>query len=476
MKKPNIVYLHIEHLKASATSVHGNQLSPCHFLEKMASQGMSFMNAYSPSPMCTPSRISALTGVHPLVHQSYCHQNRAPVNLPQISEIFQQNGYFTAVAGHYEPERNLSRGWHEQVDHRSPGPLRKSADKWLTQGMPEYGWKSGTLDSNIEEQNSYLLTERFIRMIDEADKSGMPAFLHLCYNDPHPPYYAPPPYNQVADPSFIPVPNMGSVEMGPDWQNQARAEAKTSHSKPEDIQQLIAMYYGMISLVNDQMERVYRAFQDRGMLENTWFFISSDHGEYAGEKGLFGQTESLYECLLHVPMIIVPPPSLKAPRGKKIEDFIDTTDTFATLLAMAEIGIPDYTQGFDLTQYLKNEQQSPFRDCVHSQVGLYHGYLKNTLPGGLPSTGRRTCLVEGVRDATFSYMTDEQYGNEAYDLREDPSEICNLAGKNMNEEQKKQSDRMLSKIESWHEQCVNLKNELGVIPGDRGFVKNWEGA
>ena len=123
-KQPNIVYLTYEHTKASALRLFGDSSLSCPFTEAMAAKGVAFTKTYSTNPICTPSRTSVFTGVHPLVHQVTCHQHRAPYNLAQLSELLQQGGYYTAVAGHYEPERNLSRGWHEQVNFREAGPLR----------------------------------------------------------------------------------------------------------------------------------------------------------------------------------------------------------------------------------------------------------------------------------------------------------------------------------------------------------------
>ncbi len=88
-RRPNIVYLMADQQKASACSIHGNPVVPSPFQEEMASQGVAFAHAYSASSICTPSRTSVLTGVHPLVHQVTCHQNRAPYNLPQLSELLQ---------------------------------------------------------------------------------------------------------------------------------------------------------------------------------------------------------------------------------------------------------------------------------------------------------------------------------------------------------------------------------------------------
>ena len=103
--RPNIVYLMTDQQKASACSVYGNRHVPCSFQERMAESGLAFTDAYAPSPICTPSRTSVFTGVHPLVHQVTCHQNRAPHNLPQLSELLMQHGYYTMVTGHYEQKR-----------------------------------------------------------------------------------------------------------------------------------------------------------------------------------------------------------------------------------------------------------------------------------------------------------------------------------------------------------------------------------
>jgi arylsulfatase A-like enzyme len=114
-RQPNIVYLMTDQQKALACSVYGNRRVPSPFMDEMAARGVAFTQAYAASPICTPSRATVFTGTHPLVHQVTCHQNRAPYNLPQLSELLKENGYYTAAAGHFEHDRNLTRGWHEQT-------------------------------------------------------------------------------------------------------------------------------------------------------------------------------------------------------------------------------------------------------------------------------------------------------------------------------------------------------------------------
>ena len=87
-RPPNIVYLMTDQQKVSASSVYGNPHVPSPFMDEIASRGVAFDDAYVASPICTPSRATVFTGVHPHVHQVTCHQNRAPYNMPQLSELF----------------------------------------------------------------------------------------------------------------------------------------------------------------------------------------------------------------------------------------------------------------------------------------------------------------------------------------------------------------------------------------------------
>ena len=125
-RSPNILYVMFDQAKASAMSFMGNKEISMPYCETLAKQGWVFENAYAAAPICTPSRSSVHTGLFPQVHGVTCHQNRAPYNVPQLAEILQGAGYYTVVAGHYEPERNLSRGWHEQAPMHERGPLFKS--------------------------------------------------------------------------------------------------------------------------------------------------------------------------------------------------------------------------------------------------------------------------------------------------------------------------------------------------------------
>lgn len=461
--RPNILYLMTDQQKASASGVH----VPTPFMAAMAARGTSFDEAYSTSPICTPSRASVFTGVHPLVHQVICHQNRAPDNLPQLSELLDREGYYTVVAGHYEHDRELTRGWHEQIDFREDGPVADAFQRWYSHGDSEVGWSSGTLEYPPEHGHAHRLVSRAVDTLSGIESTDAPYFLHLALLEAHPPYFASPPYDTLVHADTVALPAQGGSGR-PEWQAVAREQLGTEKATENDITKMVAVYLGMLAYADAQLHRLYEEMGQRGLLENTWIIIGSDHGDYAGEKGLFTKTESLYECLLHVPLIIVPPASIQWNRGSAVAGLVDHVDLFPTILALAGAPVPEYAQGRDLVSWLRDGPREPPRDAAFAQVGEYHGSLGTTMPSGLPLAGRHPGLVQGVRTAAFSYIRDPDYGDEAYDLRQDPGELVNLVGSGKLREPPEIAE-LRRRVDRWEAECLGLREELGVVPGVRGF-------
>ena len=469
---PNILYLMFDQAKASAMSFLGNDEITMPYCDGLAEQGWVFEDAYSAAPICTPSRTSVHTGMFPQVHGVTCHQNRAPFNLPQLAELLQTAGYYTAAAGHYEPERNLSRGWHEQSPMHERGPLFNSWLDHIRSGRKDVAWSSGTIDVEASEGNSALLTDRAIRMADQAKASGQPFFLHMCYDDPHPPYFVPRPYDTMFDPDSLSLPETGEIETLPDWHVKARMDVGTNAASEADFRKVLAIYYGMICYIDDEMARLHTALDERGMLENTWIIVGSDHGDYTGEKGLFNKSESLYKCLLHVPLIIVPPNGKNEPGPRRVEGLTSSVDLFPTLLDIAGV-TPPQNQGNNLLDWVRSGHQQPLRQEIFAQIGDYHGYIGTSWPSGMPASGRHASLTHCIRTKDRAYIVDPDNGDEAYDLTDDPDELNNLlnpGAKPLGAE----FDDLKSRLNGFIGECSDLREKLGVIPGDRGFVEGWE--
>ncbi len=470
--KPNIVYLMFDQAKASAMSFMGNTDISLPTCDMLAERGWVFDQAYAAAPICTPSRASVHTGMFPQVHGVTCHQNRAPHNLPQLAEILQAGGYYTAAAGHYEPERNLCRGWHEQSPMHERGPLYDSWMAHIRSGRKDVAWSAGAIDIDAKVGNSALLTDRALRMLDQAENSGQPFFLHLCYDDPHPPYFVPKPYDTMYDPDSLTLPETGELAELPKWHAHARADVGTDEASEADFRNVLAIYYGMIRYIDDEIARIYEALETKGLLENTWIVLGSDHGDYTGEKGLFNKSESLYKCLLHVPLIVVPPLKSNEPGSRRIDGLVSAVDLFPTILNMAGL-TPPTNQGRDILKWVRDGALTPLRDAVFAQIGDYHGFIKTSWPSGMPASGRHKSLTHGIRTKSRTYIHDPDNGDEAYDLRNDPNELRNMTnGGQRPLDQEFQN--MRAELTAFQNECSSLRRELGVVLGDRGFVKGWE--
>ncbi len=469
---PNILYVMFDQAKASAMSFMGNSEISMPHCDRLAERGWVFEDAYAAAPICTPSRTSAHTGLFPQVHGVTCHQNRAPFNAPQLAELLQRAGYYTCAAGHYEPERNLSRGWHEQTPMHERGPLFNSWLDHIRSGRKDVAWSSGAIDRDAHEGNSALLTDRAIRMVDQVQASGRPFFMHIYYDDPHPPYFVPRPYDTMFEPAALTLPEAGDLADLPAWHAKARAEVGTDAATEDDFRRVLAIYYGMIRYIDDEMARLHAALKARGMLENTWIIIGSDHGDYMGEKGLFNKSESLYKCLLHVPLIIVPPKVAEEPEAQRIAGLVSTVDLFPTLLNIAGVDPPE-NQGRDILAWVRSGHETPLRDEIFAQIGDYHGFIGTSWPSGMPKSGRHASLTHAIRTRERAYIRDPDNGDEAYDLCDDPNELRNL----LNQGQPALPDEftaMKTRLEAFISQCDNLRSDLGIIAGDRGFVEGWE--
>ncbi|NKB51110.1 MAG: sulfatase-like hydrolase/transferase [Rhizobiaceae bacterium] len=472
MTAPNIVYLMFDQAKTAAMSFMGNRDISLPFCDSLAEQGWVFDEAYAAAPICTPSRASVHTGMFPQVHQVTCHQNRAPHNLPQLAELLQAEGYYTAAAGHYEPERNLHRGWHEHSPMHERGPLFNSWMEHIRSGRKDVAWSSGAIDVDASEGNSALLTDRMLRMMEQANSSGKPFFLHMCYADPHPPYFVPKPYDTMYNPDDLALPDTGNLDELPDWHRQARQQVGTDSATEADYRKVLAIYYGMCRYIDDEMARIYKALEAAGKLENTWIILGSDHGDYTGDKGFFNKSESLYKCLLHVPLIIVPPKGSDEPGPRRIADIVSTVDLFPTILAIAG-ATPPINQGVDLLEWVRSDHQQPLRQEVFAQIGDYHGFIKTSWPSGMPEAGRHDSLTHCIRTGSKAYIEDPDNGDETYDLEADPNELVCLTKKGkppLDEE----FQMMKSRLKQFQEECMAMREKLGIIPGDRGFVEGWE--
>lgn len=465
-KRPHIFLVMADQLKASATSLSGNRFVHTPTLERLASEGVTFDHAYAQATICTPSRASIMTGTYPLVHRVLCHQNYAPENLPQLAELMAASGYHCMAAGHYESQRGLTRGWHHAFDEDGTPALHEALRTQQTCGSRRVGWSAGETKLGPERSHAAALNDELFRQLDKVDPNKAPLFVHVAYLEPHAPYFAPHGYLDRNVMRNVPLPVTGNMSERPAWHAAMLKDYGSAEATEQDIRRVLAAYYGMIRYLDEQVARLLAYIEHRGIMDDSWIIFTSDHGDYTGEKGFYVKSESAYECLQHVPLIIRAPGG-KWHAGQRVENIAELLDLFPTILSAAGCSAPRQAQGHNLIDWVNRGADRPLRQAAFAAVGGYLGPLKTTMPHGLPESGRRKGIVRSARSLHHVFIRDPDTGDEAYDLVNDPLELRDLL-KDGRPRTAPVRD-LARQLDQWEERCNAHFKALGVKPGIRNF-------
>src|ERR1700736_1981873 len=190
-RKPNIVFILADDLGYSDLGCYGQQQIQTPNIDRLASEGVRFTQAYAGSTVCAPSRCSLMTGLH--TGHTHTRGNKYP-DLPlrpedvTVAEVLKRAGYQTALFGKWSLGQLGSTGY----------PPRKGWDEWFGyfsqthahNYYPEHLLENSTaflLNGNMGTQKKDyapdLFTDRAVKFIQR--QSDAPFFLHVCYTTPH---------------------------------------------------------------------------------------------------------------------------------------------------------------------------------------------------------------------------------------------------------------------------------------------------
>ncbi|MBI5725857.1 MAG: sulfatase-like hydrolase/transferase [Planctomycetes bacterium] len=272
---------------------------------------------------------------------------------------------------------------------------------------------------------SVWTAERTIAQIDRAAAEGRPFFCWSSFHDPHPPYTVPQPWASMYDPAnMVPGSLMSDEHDGnpvhfgmtqresPDfrslWPDDGAIHGAHSHLHTvEELQKDMAVYYGMVSLMDKQIGRILQRLEQAGQADNTLVVFTTDHGHFLGQHGLIAKAIHHYEDLLRIPFIVRWPGSVPAGAvSRTIQNLVDLAPTF---LSAAAIDIPGCMTGVD--QRTAWCQDKPVRNW--SITENHHGTHVCNM---------RTYVDERYKITVYARWDD----GELFDLQEDPGEVCNL--------------------------------------------------
>ena len=449
-QRPNILWLCTDQQRYDTIGALGNPYVSTPNIDRLVQEGMAFERAYCQSPICTPSRVSFLTGMYAsAIHVNGNGAEAMPAGHPPlVTKLLANAGYDCGLIG----KLHLSSAWG-RTEVRTDDGYRyweyshAPRDDWpIGHGYADWVRSKGAILGDLikdpegvpaELHQTTWCAEKTMEFIGQERSGPWAASVNMYY--PHPYFNPPKTYRDQFEPSDMPAPLFRESDLlqqeklaGVDFQSLGRRPEKLDMESPvlpkppeldvwpvdsiavrRDAQTLKAAYYAMIKLVDDQVGRILNYLIETRQRENTLVVFTSDHGEMLGDHGLIQKGCRFYEGLVRVPLIFSWPGHVQ--EGVCSNALVELTDKAPTFLDLAGAGIPEPMHGRSLAPLLKGENSSDYhRDFVRCE---YYDALEE------PDHSFATMF----RDERHKLVLYHGHGlGELYDLEEDPNEFENM--------------------------------------------------
>ena len=434
--------------KAMALPLYGNPDVRTPALDALAERGTWARHCFAAQPFCFPSRCSLMTGRYAHAHGVRGNGRTLVEDEVPLASMLREAGYRTGAVGHFHGGRaGGGRGFdvrHDMGQGRQREAWRRHHELANAAGR-KTAQMTATTPGGVGEYVDGVMTDDAMAFLKETPDE-QPFFLHVAWIAPHPPYFAPEPYASMYDPERLQYPEQNPPDAGKPTAHAQTARDMGSLEAPEvERRRALAHYYGMCTLVDDQVGRLLGALEARGQLENTIVIYTADHGDYAGEHGMWGKSCTLYDCLVRVPLLMAGP---GIPEGRCAEGMVQTVDVVPTLLGLLEMETPPNVHGLELQRVWAaggagsgaaraagGGGRTGF-DIAFAEVGAFPARMVrdrergDNVPFGPPASGRQEELSVMARTADWKLVyTPGREGQELYDLRSDPGELRNAFGR-----------------------------------------------
>jgi arylsulfatase A-like enzyme len=443
--RPNVLLITVDTLRADFLGCNGNENVHTPNIDALAERGILFENTCSPVPSTLPSHTSIMTGLYP--HQHGVRDNGVyylPETALTLGEVLSGEGYRTAAfvsAFVLDRRFGLDQGF-DLYEDRMDDPLQ-GIDDGMGEGIPGYSRWWIEQQSQPFERNAENTVKAAMQWIEARTESN-PFFCWIHLFDPHMPYM--PPERWTVDPDEGYTGKMdGTMATVVEEAGKLGGQIRN-----EDIDRMTQLYAGEIAHTDEQLGRLFTALEATGLAGDTLVILTSDHGEAFGEHlGLaFEHNASVYDEVLHVPLIIVPPNGSPAERRTDVASLVDVLPTTLDALALP---CPDGLAGRSLL-----EEALPDRTVYFEAL-----CSKQALPNPV--------CYRGMRDGEwklFGMLEKEGQSRQAwflYQHREDPGELTNRV-----EHEDARFRRLLKTLKQYFQMSrVDEKNPSNFWPLDR---------
>jgi arylsulfatase A-like enzyme len=419
--KPNVLMIVIDDQNDWVGPLGGHPLVKTPHLDALAARGTTFLNAHCQSPLCNPSRASALFGLRPSTTGIYglspAPRDQADlrdrVSLPQH---FAAHGYRTYATGKVYHAGTSAGGKpsRKEFDVTAPfGGVGSRPPKKLIPPTPMgnhalMDWGVWPPDNDDTRKGDYKVATWVSQTIREAP-ADQPFFIAAGFFLPHVPCYATQKWFDLYPDDDSVLPKV----LDSDRDDTPRFSWYLHWKLPEprlkwlkEVNQwrnLTRSYLASTSFMDSQIGRLMEALKESGRLDNTIVVVWSDHGWHLGEKGISGKN-SLWDRSTRVPLIFAGP-GVKS--GQHCAQPAELLDMYPTLVELAGLEKRDGLEGLSLVPQLQDANTKRERPAITTHNQGNHG----------------------IRSERWRYIRYADGTEELYDMAADPNEWNNLAGK-----------------------------------------------
>lgn len=466
-ERPNLLHIHSDQHSPLVLGCYGDPVVHTPNLDRLAQGGVLFESAYCPSPICVPSRMSALTGRHPYQNRVWTNEHILDSGIPTVAHALGAAGYRPVIVGRMHalgPDQ--LHGYAERLvgDHASNYIGGAPVDRGVLTGTagPDHISlaHSGIGQSAYQVHDEYVAaaTADYLRRYAVAQEAGQkqrPFCLTVGLMLPHPPYVARR-EDYEAYRGLVGLPDHPAPPE-PDHPFLAWWRAQTGATRATEAEAIRARtaYWALVGRVDALVGQILLALERHELLENTLIVYSSDHGDMLGEHGLWWK-HTFYEASIRVPLILSWPG--KIPAGQRCARVVSALDLTATLLdALGAPSLPNAAGTSFLAQITGQEDSARWEDVAFSE------YCSDEYA---PEDGCYQRMVRAGRWKLIYYHGQEP---QLFDLQDDPDELVDRAPDPACREVREALTRQV--LDGWDPEWV--RREMAAKRADNAILRAW---
>jgi choline-sulfatase len=425
MGKPNILIVMVDQLSGTFFPDGPAGFLHAPHLKALAARSARFVNNYTTSPLCLPSRASLAAGQLPSRTRVYDNAAEFAAAIPTFAHHLRRAGYYTCLSGkmHFVGPDQL-HGFEERLttdiypadfgwtpDYRKPG---ERIDWWYHNlgSVTGAGVAETTNQLEYDDEVAFFAKQKLHQLARESyDAKRRPWCLMVSFTHPHDPYVARRRFWDLYEDCDRLEPEVAPIAFEEQDPHSRRLMLACDYASfnvtSDDVRNSRRAYFANVSYLDEKVGELVDTLTRTRMLDDTVIFFCADHGDMLGERGLWFKM-NFFEGSARVPLLVSGP---GVARGKHLAP-VSNLDIAPTLCDFAAISKDD------VAPWIDGESLKPVIDGATRTSPVLMEYA---------AEGSYAPLV-GIREGDWKYTRCVLDPEQLFNLASDPRERANLAG------------------------------------------------